>query len=404
MVDKVTSTLRALVSQPGVSSKRAVRLSPYRLLRPNIMARRNKANMDLVEVLSDLVAFPTITGNTADIATALEYCAAHLRSSGMYVDILELSEGYPALWATSKPNNKRPKVLLAGHIDVVADVPEHFALTRDADKLCGRGTLDMKFAIASYLKIAEELKQDISEYDFGIMLTADEEQGGQNGVAKFVDQGYLPDVCVIPDGGDHWQIQLYSKGFYYLRVSSSGKSAHGSRPWLGENAILRLLDIVQQIQSLFSNMDEQSNTINIGKIRGGDAVNQVPRHASVDIDIRATTEAERKEILKEIKTVCRSHAAELEVILDGAVGSFSLDNSYIARYASLIREIAGVTVEGSHTLGSNDARFFSPLGIPCISIYPPGGGHHSHNEWISETSFRQFHEITKRYIQEIAKS
>ena len=72
------------------------------------------------------------------------------------------------------------------------------------------------------------------------MFTTDEELGGENGVGELLKHGWSAGLAVIPDGGENWQVESAAKGPLRAEiVCLAGRSAHGSRPWEGENAIAR---------------------------------------------------------------------------------------------------------------------------------------------------------------------
>ncbi len=354
------------------------------------------------EILGKLVGFHTVVDDTQATHEAMDYIATFLAQRGMHIERFELG-GHESLVATTGPGIKTPKVLLAAHLDVLPGADELFELRLEDGKFYGRGTLDMKFAIAAYLRFVDDNREHLAKYDFGIMITSDEEQGGFEGIEKLLKEGYLPKVCVLPDGGDNWQVQLTSKGFFYLKLQSYGTTAHGSRPWRGVNAIEPLLEALREIRSGFTELGPKTNTINIGTISGGGGPNQVPDYAESLIDIRTTAESEKPAILEHVRAVCKAHTISLTVILDGAATHFSLEDPLIAPFARHITEVTGVKVHGSHTLGSNDTRFFTPYNIPCISCYPSGAGHHGPDEWLSQEAFHQFREVLGRYLEEVAR-
>jgi len=110
----------------------------------------------------------------------------------------------------------------------------------------------MKFAIACYLKLLQNLREDISKYNLGVMITSDEEIGGHNGVKALLDKGYRSKVCFLPDGGREWQFERGAKGAWHLLVESYGKSSHGSRPWQAKNALSQLIDFLNILKKEFT--------------------------------------------------------------------------------------------------------------------------------------------------------
>lgn len=354
------------------------------------------------QILEKLVSFPTVADDPQAVHQALDYISDFLVTRGMHVARYD-HEGKESIVATLTPEHKTPRVLLTAHLDVVPAPEQDFVMRKAEGKLFGRGVLDMKFAIAAYMQFVDDHQAHLQDYDFGIMITSDEELGGLNGVKPLVAEGYLPKVCILPDGGDNWQIQLTSKGFYYLRLVSRGVSAHGSRPWKGNNAIIPLMSALHAIHALFDNEDPAAKTLNIGVISGGEAMNQVAAEASAGVDIRIPAGEDGPAIVKEITDVCTPFDVEVRTELDGSATKFALDDPYIEPFARAITEVTGVNVQGSHTLGSNDCRFFAEHDIPCISLYPTGAGHHGPIEWIDATAFQQFAEVLTRYMNEVSR-
>jgi succinyl-diaminopimelate desuccinylase len=356
------------------------------------------------DILRQLVAFPTVSGNKQAAHELLEYVANFVQARGMHVTRYEW-EGFESLVATVTPGRKTPKVMLAAHADVVPGSDKLFTLREAHGKYYGRGVLDMKFALAAYLQIIDDIRDSIRGYDIGLMVTTDEEVGGRKGVAKLVDEGYIPEVCILPDGGDNWQVQTSSKGMWLFEIAAKGRAAHGSRPWLGENAITKLLIALDEIAALFpKHPHPDTNTITLSKFTGGEAMNQVPSRASMMVDIRTVNSAEHARIYDEVVHVCRKHALEYEFIGDAAPTRFDLKDPFIAPFAKLITQETGIIVRGYHALGASDVRFYVPYGVPCISVYPTGGHLHADGEWIDIKAMEQFKIITEKYLAKMARS
>ena len=354
------------------------------------------------EILAKLVAFKSVTEDLSANKAALDYIEQFVAMRGMYTKQYEW-HGAPALVATTRPHRKTPTVMLAGHIDVVPATNEQFTLHKDDEKYFGRGVLDMKGSIAVFLRIIDELQDQLADFDLGLIITSDEETGGYNGTPNLLEAGYVPKVCVLPDGGDNWQIQLSSKGVLQLNIATSGRAAHGSRPWKGDNANLRLIRVLHDVMTLFPENAPDTNTVNIGKISGGEAINQVADAAEALVDIRCISERDKQQLLEQVKSICEAQDAKLTVLMEGAGTAFELSNPHFKRFAEIVTEVTGVTVTGSHAYGSSDARYFAALDVPCISLYPPGGGHHGPNEWVSIKGLQQLRAIVTQFIIETAR-
>lgn len=353
------------------------------------------------DILRHLVAIPTVTSNRGANREALDFIESFLGQYNLHIKRLEWN-GVESLIATTKPT-KTPKVLLAAHLDVVPGSEDMFALREQNGRYLGRGTFDMKFAIANYLWLVKHLQDKLHEYDFGIMINTDEEVGGLDGAARMIEDGYRPQVAVIPDGGDNWAVEVFAKGIWHVTLTAHGKSAHGSRPWEGDSATTKLLAALHEIQALFPQQSPDSSTLNIGTLSGGKAINQIADSASAGLDIRINSKEDEAKLLKSIKAVCKKYAIDLAS--DGYYPPCINDpeNPFLASLADSIHKVIGQPAGTTKSYGATDARFFAAAGIPAAIVRPPGGGHHGPDEWIDKQGFQQIYEIILDYIQKEAR-
>jgi len=369
----------------------------------------NTIDTDLEALFEKLVAFPTISDDLAANHASLEFIADYLQQRGMYVQRFDpTDDAHETLIASTRPDNaKTPTILLAAHGDVITANESMFHLRKEDGKYFGRGVFDMKFAIAAYLKIVDELKDTLSQYDFAIMITSDEELGGRDGVnsvRKFVKDGYLPKVVVLPDGGEEWQLETASNGYMHLAFEARGKTGHGSRPWLGDNAVERLIDALYDIRVLFKDHGPETDTINAATIRTSDVpANQIPDYASADISIRLRHPGRLLHWRQTIGDICEKHRVTIVERAGWDATYNDPENLYVHRFADVIEDVTGVKNIGFHSYAGSDARFFAEAGVPYANTYPTGGGHHSDHEWLAVGSLARFKEVVLRYVQEVSK-
>ncbi|MFZ2125733.1 MAG: M20/M25/M40 family metallo-hydrolase [Candidatus Saccharimonadales bacterium] len=359
----------------------------------------------LEKYLKKLIEFKTITRDFDKNGEALSWIEDQIADLPLYIKRYE-KNGFKSLVITTK-KTKTPKIMLAAHLDVVKGSDNVFKPTITDGKLYGRGVFDMKYAIACYLKLLIELKAELPNLDLGIIITTDEEIGGANGVNYLLnEEKYSADICVLPDGGVNWQLITESKGILQIKVKSSGKSAHGSKPWLGESAIDNLLNFLQVLkkdkifdENYYQRADEHyCNTVNVGKISGGEVANQVADCAEATLDVRFVSKENEDGILDLIKKAAKkSVKIEIEKIISGYPLHTDENNSYVREFVSIAKQ-NGINIKSTFTHGSSDARFFGENKIPVIVLRPNGGGHHSEQEWIDIESLNEFYKILKMFI------
>ncbi len=363
----------------------------------------------LEEYLKKLIKFKTISKDFAENGDALKWIENEVKDLPVYIKKYD-KNGFKSLVITTR-KTKTPKIMLAAHLDVVKGSDRVFEPVIKDGKLFGRGVFDMKYAIACYLKLLKELKEYIPRSDLGIMITTDEEIGGANGVNYLLnEEKYSAQVCVLPDGGVNWQLITESKGILQVKVKSEGKSAHGSKPWLGESAIDNLIDFLRKLKAekLFGEnyylrqQEHYYNTINVGKISGGEVANQVADYAEAVLDIRFVSKENEDDILNLLKNVAKeSGKIEIEKNISGYPLNTDENNDYVREFIKIAHH-NGIDIKPTFTHGSSDARFFSENKIPVIVIRPDGGGHHSEEEWIDLESLNDFYMVLKAFVTSVA--
>lgn len=360
-------------------------------------------NESALQILQKLVEIPSVSGDHVQCKRALDYIDSFLRKRGMYVQ-RHTFNGFGSLVATTKPT-KTPTVLLNGHIDVVPAPQELYSITRKDGKLIGRGVFDMKASIAAYLQVVDDLQNHLHEYDFGIMIVSDEEIGGYDGAVPLIEEGYLPKVCVIPDGGQDWALETFAKGLWLIDITVEGKSAHASRPWEGESAIDKLVRITHEIKSLVpAEQGWNTSTCTIAQIDGGEAINQVPATARASLDIRFASIEDEKNITNAIKLICKASGANIVHEIYSAPCINDPENPYLRSFTESIEKTIGYSAGTTISNAGTDGRFFAAKGVPCAIFYPTGGGHHGPHEWIPEEAFGQMQAIFRDYLEKEARA
>ena len=359
------------------------------------------------ELLEKLITFKTISKDHEENNKAIDWIIREVEHLPVNINKYD-SNGFPSLTITTKKTNK-PTLWLQAHLDVVSGSEDVFKPKVLDGKLFGRGAFDMKYAIACYLKLLQDFNNELVNYDFGVMITTDEEVGGLNGVKYLLDSGLGSKVCFLPDGGQNWEIQKAAKGVLHLKVESLGKSVHGSRVWEGVNAIEILIEYINRIKSHFPQepcnfKDHFHNTINVGKIEGGKSVNQVPDFAEALLDIRYTPETKKESLLELFKEA----AADLpqvtfKEIVSGSSYSIDTGNQYIKLFLQIVSKELNIEPVFITSHGSSDARFFAEKNIPTILTRPHGGSHHSEKEWVDLEDLNRFYKVLRLFVESVAK-
>jgi succinyl-diaminopimelate desuccinylase len=241
------------------------------------------------------------------------------------------------------------------------------------------------------LRLGKEGK-DQSDLPFGVIITADEEIGGANGAQQALKE-VKAEFCIALDGGSLKKIVVKEKGIVKLKLIARGKTAHGARPWLGENAIENLIDDYQVLKNHFdlSAPDHWHRTLNFSRIEAGKASNQVPDHAEALFDIRYTENDDMEAIFQNTQAEIKG-----ELVVEKKEPLFEGGDS---PYLDLLLKIAKNTAIGFEH-GASDARFLSAHGIKGIVWGADGDmSQHSADEHVNIASLNQLYEILDTFIE-----
>lgn len=322
--------------------------------------------------------------------TCLEYAADYIESHGIKGEILECN-GYKSYVATVGSGERT--LIYNGHLDVVSGKPGQFEPFEKDGKLYGRGSADMKGGCAPMIHAFIALSKMNIDCKVMIQLVTDEEIGGMNGSKYLVDQGYLGDfvICTEPT---QMKPSIQSKGIIRMKVITEGVPAHGSRPWEGDNAIVKAYENYERIQKLpILNIGSDfydHSTANLAVIKGGDIYNRVPDQCDMGFDIRYVPDLDPKQIIEDIKSVVEGRVHVKSV--DPGV-NVQADDKILAIFKPVVEDVLGHSVDLAAQHGGSDARFFSEKGIPAIEFGPRGDGWHGDEECVDISSMDQLEEI-----------
>ena len=184
-----------------------------------------------------------------------------------------------------------PTLVLHGHLDVVpGGTGSSSSPGSRATELLGRGAYDMKGALAVMLMSLHDLRdQEEVRLRLGIVSDEESEEEENRGSDALVQSGFIGDFAITGEP-TNLQVGVRPKGASGDAAPVRGRSAHGATPWLGDNAVVKAVEVFRGIESLpfarHSSALFDRPSINLGRIMGGDALNKVPDTCVIDVDIR----------------------------------------------------------------------------------------------------------------------
>jgi succinyl-diaminopimelate desuccinylase len=249
----------------------------------------------------------------------------------------------------------------------------------------------MKGALAALLLATADLRdQGQVRVRLGIVPDEESEEEVERGGELLVTEGFLGDFAITGEPTD-MHVGIAAKGVVAMRLRIDGVAAHGATPWLGENAILRAIDVFRAIQSLpFASRSSElfdRPSINLGRILGGDALNKVPDTCFIDVDVRHLPEQDPEAILDEVRGIPGATV----------VSTFKRAPALVDAESPFVRALCDATApytNGETTSvgrdGASDAVSFLRAGVPAVEFGPLGAGHHGPDEWVSVTSLASY--------------
>jgi succinyl-diaminopimelate desuccinylase len=310
-----------------------------------------------------------------------------------------LYNGRPLLAATVG-GSAGPTVVFHGHLDVVPGREGQFTPRVAGDRLYGRGSYDMKGGLAAMMCAVRDLGgQDAVRVHFLCVSDEESEDEEQRGSDHLVEEGYTGDFAITGEPTD-LHIGVEAKGVLAMRIEVAGRSAHGSTPWAGDNAVLKAIDVFRGIESLPFGRESSDlfdrPSINLGRILGGDALNRVPELCAIDIDIRYLPNQDPDEILEAIGAL---PDAEVTRVFHRSPAIVERSNPFVRALSGAVASVAPhkerISV-GRH--GASDAICFLDAGIPAVEFGPVGDGHHGPEEWVSIESLAVYRRALVEFV------
>ncbi len=357
---------------------------------------------EIVQLTKEMVKFKSTKDNLDELRNVVGFVKDYFKDTGLVIQEFERADKPSVLISFEK--TLTPQLLLIGHLDVVEGKERQFTAEERDGKLWGRGTDDMKGQNAVLMVLMKHLVASKDKRNVMLALTTDEEIGGQNGAKYLVEQGLKPEIALAPDGGTDMGVVTKEKGILHLKLGFKGKACHGSRPWLGENAIDKAILAYQHIKEKFPPTTPDNRwkrTCNIGIIKGGEAPNKVADWAEIAIDIRYTGDDTEEALLAMVKELTADAGeVSVEIISSGAPLDTADDDPWIVSFRKCSAEVLGKELPLDLAHGASDIRHLADVGIPGFLCAIPGEGAHGPEEYLYIDEIEPFYRILEKFVLE----
>ena len=343
--------------------------------------------MKLDKLTQELIVIESVTGDENKI---LDFIEEYLQNSEFSGEIIRNNGGIIAYYPSSESS-----IALVGHVDTVPVDPNQVFIN-DTSKIYGRGSVDMKSGIAVMLEVLTKNFKDV----LAVFYAAEEGPMVNNGLEllmPILKNDFNLEFAVIlePTNGE---VQLGCLGSANADLQINGKSAHSARPWMGENPIFKLSEVINFIHD--NEIEEHSidgllfkQIITATTISGGSANNVIPSYVNLNINFRflpTQNEVEAAKFL--IDTFSKYGDIKIKNTSNGALPN--LQSQKVKDFIS----ITGTEVTPKQAW--TDIARFTKENIPAVN-YGPGNPllAHSPDEFVNTNQIVESYELIVKYLK-----
>ena len=364
----------------------------------------------LERLLSDLVAIDSMNSDlvpgAAGEAAIAAFIADWLRAAGLEVRVEEVQPGRPNVIGIARGSGGGRSLLLNGHIDTVGvtGMSEPFTPCVRDGRLYGRGAYDMKGGVAACMVAAVEAAKLKLRGDVIVTAVIDEEYAGMGTLA--VAEHTRADAAIVAEPTE-LQLVVAHKGFVWLEVETEGVAAHGSRPHLGVDAIVKMGGVLAGLDRLVGELSRRPAhpllgppSVHASTIQGGGEWSTYPDRCTLAVERRLlpgeTGDAAEAELQAIVAALAAADPAFRATVRRDLVRS-PLETPVGAPIISAVRQAAGDAlgrlVEPAGVSFWTDAASLHEAGIPTVLFGPLGAGAHAVEEWVDLASVQTCAEI-----------
>jgi acetylornithine deacetylase/succinyl-diaminopimelate desuccinylase-like protein len=363
--------------------------------------------MELVALPSVNPAFLPAGHPRAGEQRVSEFLAATAARAGLDVSFQPVLPGRANLVARLAPPGKpRRRILLAPHLDTVNGTDDQFTPRIQNGKLFGRGACDTKGSVAAMMSALCDLALDAkrpaaTEILFTGLVDEEEAQTGSRALAE---SGLKADLAIVGEA-TNLQVVTAHKGSLWLRLETRGRSAHGSRPELGKNAVVEMARVVELLEGTYASQLRRRRhrllgraTVNVGAIAGGSQPNIVPDHCHILVDRRTLPGETEASVRRELRTLLQKHRLNATLASNKPVPCLPLETN---PKLPLIRQLMSCVGQErpAGVVYFCDASVLSQGGTTSV-VFGPGdiAQAHTANEWIAMRQLESATHLLKKFL------
>jgi succinyl-diaminopimelate desuccinylase len=359
---------------------------------------------DVIELSKKLINTQSVTPNDNGCQSIV---ADILNQNGFQITSLP-GEKTTNMWA-EQPGNK-PLFAFSGHTDTVpagdleAWLSPPFQASIRNNHLYGRGTADMKCAIAAMLLAYQAFLQQVPTPNFrmGFMLTSDEEGDATEGTIKIVrhlqENNIRLDWCLVGEASSKNQlgdsIKVGRRGSLHGELQLRGKQGHIAYPQLAENPIHRCFKALDELtEQTWDSGDEffSPSSFQIYNIHADTgATNMIPGSLSASFNFRFSPSSTADTLKQNV------HAILDKYHLDYTINWNLMSTPFLSKAGKLrqscqnaIKNTLNINTLANTEGGTSDGRFIIKTNCEIVELGPINKTIHQVNECINLNDLNQ---------------
>ncbi|MCP4187579.1 MAG: acetylornithine deacetylase [Gammaproteobacteria bacterium] len=375
------------------------------------------------QLLGKLIAYDT-TSTTSNLEL-IDFVRNYLDDFSVHSKLVYNDDKSCAnLFATIGPDDVAG-VMLSGHTDVVPTSGQNwhsdpYQMKADDEAFYGRGACDMKGFLACVLAGVPQMASHKLATPLHLAFSYDEEIGCV-GVKKLIDamSGFevKPKIGLIGEPTDMAMV-LGHKGKAAFQVEVIGSSCHSAYINRGVNAVEYAAELiafihkmnaeVQQRQQLDNTYTVPYSTFHVGNIKGGTALNIVPKQCQFEFEIRNLPQDDLDSLVHEVKHFAQDVLlADMRQRFEGSQISFSSISNYPGLSTSRNSEVVAYTQSinpvnefgDNASFGTEAGLFDQQLGINSV-VCGPGSIDQAHkpDEFVSRKQMQFCNQMIEKLI------
>ena len=318
---------------------------------------------DVVELTRTICDIESVSGNETELADAIETA---LRG----FDHLEVIRDGDAIIARTNLGRAK-RVVIAGHIDTVPvadNLPVKFLQFEREQVLWGRGTVDMKAGVAVQLKLAATITEPNVDVTW-VFYDHEEVDAALNGLGRISRNRpeLLNAQFAVLCEPSSAQVEGGCNGTMRATVTTRGVKAHSARPWMGENAVHKMGEVLVKLAAHTPDEVEVDGlvyreSLNAVMASGGIATNVIPDECQLTVNYRFAPSKSAADAEAHLREFFAGHELEVVDVAEGARPGLDLPEA-----AAFVAAV-GSTPKPKY--GWTDVARFSALGIPAVNFGP----------------------------------